>query len=391
VEGVEMKKDKICFIDPKFLKSIGGVETHGYEFVKHFLKDKEFQLNKIFAKKEVNDGINLEISNRLMEPRTIRNLSGDFKKDAKSILKNTKDTKIYFFNNPNWLPMAEYIKKSKPKSKVFVRSGGNDMMAGWIGCENSKESLLKNREFLVSLINNYVDFLIANSNFSRERMISVGIKPKKIKVIRGGVDCNLFKPSKRQIEKIMTISYWGRWVEFKGLEFTLKTIKEVYKRDKNIRFIMIGDGPERNSIFKLIHKLKLKEIVDYKGLVEFSEIPSLVRDSEIFLHLPICLRKRERGSSYIHTETMGRTYCEATSLGMACVISDVGGGPEIINNSINGFVVPEKDYKLAAKKILGIIGNKKLREKMGKNGRHIALKKFDWKILIKKYKDLLKE
>src|SRR3990167_8424538 len=107
-----MNEEKICFIDPKFLKSIGGVETHGYEFVRHFLKDR------------------------------------------KTVLTNTsKDKKIYFFNNPNWLPMAEYIKKSRPHSKIFVRSGGNDIMAGWIGNENSKkEPLLKSRKFLVNLI-----------------------------------------------------------------------------------------------------------------------------------------------------------------------------------------------------------------------------------------------
>ena len=387
-----LKREKICFIDPKFLKSIGGVETHGYEFVRHFLKDEKFQIDKIFAKKEVNDGINLEIINRLMEAKTIRNLSGDFKKDADEILKNnSKDTKIYFFNNPNWLPVSEYIKKSKPESRIFVRSGGNDIIAGWIGNENSKkEPLLKNRKFLVYLINNYVDLLIVNSNFSRKRMISIGIKQDKINVVIGGVDCNLFKSKRKELKKETKISYWGRWVKFKGLEFTLKTISEVYKQNKNIKFIMIGDGPEKNEIIKLISKLNLNNIIEYKGLVEFRKIPPLVNDSEIFLHLPIYLKKEERGASYIHTETMGRTYCEASSLGMACVISNVGGGPEIIKNRGNGFVVPEKDYHSASEKILKLIKDRRLRKKMGNNGREIALENFDWKILIDKYKEIFK-
>ena len=387
-----MNKEKICFIEPKFLKSIGGVETHGYEFVRHFLRDKEFQIDKIFSKKEVNDGINLEIKNNPMEAKTIRKLSGNFKKDAETILNNTpKDTKIYFFNNPNWLPITEYLKKSKSDLKIFVRSGGNDIMAGWVGNENSKkEPLLKNRRLLVNLINNYVNLLIVNSDFSRKRMISVGINPKKIKIVIGGVDCNLFKPAKYKSKKVTKISYWGRWVEFKGLEFALRAIKEVYKQNKNIKFIMIGDGPERNKIIKLIHKLNLNKIVDFKGLVEFRKIPSLVRDSEIFLHLPIYLKKKEMGSSYIHTETMGRTYCEAISSGMVCVVSNVGGGPEIIENQKSGFVVSEKDYHSAANKILNLIESEKLRKKMGIYGRNIALKKFDWKILIDKYKEIFK-
>ena len=385
-----MNEEKICFIDPKFLKSIGGVETHGYEFVRHFLKDREFQIDKIFSKKDVNDGINLEVKNKSMEAKTIRKLSGNFKKDTKTVLTNTsKDKKIYFFNNPNWLPMAEYIKKSRPHSKIFVRSGGNDIMAGWIGNENSKkEPLLKSRKFLVNLINSYVNFLIVNSGYSKRRMISIGINPQKIKIITGGVDCNLFKPIKQKSKREIKISYWGRWVKFKGIELSLKAIKEVHKQNKNIKFVMIGDGPEKDRIMKLVSKLKLSDIVDYKGLVEFRKIPLLVRGSEIFLHLPIYLNKKERGSNYVHTETMGRTYCEATSLGMACVISNVGGGPEIIKNQKNGFLVSEKDYHSAAEKILELIANEKLRSKMGDEGRKIALKKFDWKILINKYKEL---
>ena len=385
-------KNKICFIEPKFLKSIGGVETHGYEFVKYFLKDKEYEIENIFSKKEVNDGINIDSKNSLMEIKTIRKLSGDFKKDADIVLKNTSnETKIYFFNNPNWLTLIKFIKKSRPKSKIFVRSGGNDIIAGWIGEDNSKNSsLLKNRKLLVKLINEHVNFLIVNSNYSRKRMINIGIKPLKIKVIIGGVDCTLFKPTKEKKQKEIKISYWGRWVKFKGLEFTLKTIKRVYEQNKNIKFIMIGDGPEKIKVFKLISKLGLKRVIDYKGICNFQQIPSLVKDSKIFLHLPIYLKKKERGSSYIHTETMGRTYCEATSLGMVCIISNVGGGPEIIKDQKNGFIVPEKDYNLAAKKIISLLENKKLREKIGNQGRAIALKRLDWKFLIAKYKELFK-
>ncbi len=385
-----MKKEKICFIDPKFLKSIGGVETHGYEFVRHFFNDKQYKIDKIFAKKEVNDGINLKIKNKQMEEKTVRKLSGNFKKDSRIILENiSKDTNIYFFNNPNWLPTAEYIKEYNPKSKIFVRSGGNDLMAGWIGEEDDKKySLLKNRKFLVELINKHINCLIVNSKYSRKRMISIGIKPSKIKVVIGGVDCNLFRTTKEKNQKEVKISYWGRWVEFKGLEFILRTIKEVYKKHKKIRFIMIGGGPEKTKIFKLISKLGLKEVIDYKGITEFRKIPFLVSSSEIFLHLPIYLKKKERGASYIHTETMGRTYCEAASLGMACVISNIGGGPEIIKNGKNGFVVSEKNYPLAAKKVIELIENSKLRKRMGIEGRKMALKKFNWDILINKYKEI---
>jgi len=389
---VTMKiKQKICFIDPKFLKSIGGVETHGYEFVRYFSKDSRYKIEYIFSKAKVSDGINHDSKNKELEKKVIRKLTGDLKKDAALILKMTPDINIYFFNNPNWLPIAKDIRKVRPNAKIFVRSGGNDIPAGWVVDENDKSvSLLKNRKILVNTINKSVDSLIVNSDFSRERMIALGIKPSKITKVIGGVDCSSFVPNKNPESKKIEIAFWGRLVEFKGINYSLKAINEVRKKHKDITFTIIGDGPEREKMMKMIPKLNMKSFVKYKGLVEFYEIPPLVKDAKIFLHLPIYLEKKVRGSKYIHTETMGRTYCEATSLGMVSVISNVGGGPEIIREGENGFVVPEKDYKLAAQKISELIENPQLLERMGRKGRKIARKEFDWKILINKYKELFK-
>jgi len=384
-----MKKN-ICFIDPKFLRSIGGVETHGYEFVKNFISDKEYKIESIISLNEVTDGINLKIENKKFESLTKRILTKNIEKDAKLILNNSsKDTEIYFFNNPNWILTSKKIKGNKPNSKIFVRSGGNDIPAGWILDENDKSKKLKeNREKIIFYINNYVDKLIVNSKYSKKRMIELGIKRSKIKIVTGGVDCELFTPRKnvQQKSRKIKIIFWGRLVKFKGLEYSLKALSEVYKKNREIEFIIIGDGPERENILDLISKSKLNEIISYRGIKEFNKIPKEAKDADIFLHLPIYQKKYERGSSYIHTETMGRTYCEASSLGIPSVVSNVGGSPEMIKNNSMGYVVEEKDYIHASKKILKLIKNKRIRDKMSEKSRKIALKRYDWINLINKYK-----
>jgi len=390
-----MKKviKKICFIEPKFLRSIGGVETHGYEFVKHFMGGKNYKINSIISKKNIKDGINLKIRNKIFEKITKRILIGDIKKDAETILKNSINSEIYFFNSPNWILTAKYIKKERPKSRIFVRSGGNDIMAGWILDENDKTKKLEdNRKKIVEIINNFVDKLIVNSKYSEKRMISVGIKKRKIKVISGGVDCKTFSNKlKIRNSKKIKIGFWGRLVEFKGLEYSLKAIKEAYKGYQDIEFTIIGDGPERKKILNLISEMNLKKIVDYKGIMEFNKIPLIARNFDIFLHLPIYLKKVERGSTYIHTETMGRTYCEASSMGIPSVISNVGGGPEMIENNKMGFIVKEKDHLEASKKILELINNPKLRRKFGAKARKISLSNYDWNKLINKYEKVFQK
>lgn len=379
---------KICFIEPKFLRSIGGVETHSYEFVKHFMNNKNYKIDLIISKKSTKDAINLKIRDKRFEKITKRILLGNIEKDAKIILKNSINSEIYFFNSPNWILTAKYIREEKPNSKIFVRSGGNDIIAGWILNEKNNLNKLKdNRKKIVEIINNYVDKLIVNSKYSEKRMISVGIKKIKIKIISGGVDCKKFniKRKRNHGNRNIKIGFWGRLVEFKGLEYSLRAINEVYKKYKSIDFTIIGDGPERKRILDLIFKMNLKNIVKYKGIMEFNRIPFVARDLDIFLHLPIYLRKTERGSSYIHTETMGRTYCEASSMGIPSVISNVGGGPEMIINNKTGFVVKEKDYISASKKILKLINNPRLRERFGAKARNISQKRYDWNKLINKY------
>jgi len=385
-------KTKICLIGPKFLKSIGGVETHGYEFVRSFLKDKKYEIDTIFSCKKVTDGINLDIKNKEFENKTKRILIKNIEIDGKKILKNSsKKTNIYFFNNPNWIQVAKLIKEKKPNSKIFVRSGGNDLMAGWILDESDKKSNLKlNRKILVDTINNYVEKLIVNSKYSKKRMVSIGINPNKLEIISGGVDCKNFKPKKNKKKNKIKLAFWGRLVKFKGLEYSIKAINEVYKHNKNIEFLIYGKGPEEEKIKKQISKLKLDKVVKCLGAKEFKMIPFYAQDVDIFLHLPIYLKKRGRKGEYIHTETMGRTYCEASALGIPIIASNVGGSPEMVIDGQTGFIVKEKDFLKASRKIIHLIENITLREKISKNARKIAKQNYDWNVLIKKYKKLFK-
>ena len=391
---MKKKIKKICFIAPKFLRAIGGVESHGYEFTKEFQKDNNFNIVSIISKKKVQDGVSLlkRSGDDSMEKITKRILTSNMKTDLNLILKNSpRDTDIYFFNNPNWLPIAQSIKKERPNSKIIVRSGGNDLVAGWIGNENDLSTkIISNRRKLVKIINSYVDKLIINSDYSMQRMLDIGISKKKMIKIQGGVDCKRFRPIKNKKNKDkITIGVISRLVEFKGIEYSLKCIKELKRlSNKKIKYIIVGDGPSKKELKRLSKSLGISDIVEFIEAEKYEKIDKYFRKLDIFLHLPIYLLKKERGSSYIHTETMGRCLCEASSSGIPTVTSNVGGVPEIIKNNKSGFVVKEKDYKSASKQVLRLIEDDKLRLKMAEKSRKISLKKFDGNIIFNKYRKL---
>jgi len=390
-----MKNKTICFISPKFTGFIGGMETHAIEFVNFFSNKKGYKIKSVITKKKVEDGISgpyKKINSNLthlIKPI----LSGNFEEDAQMILQQSSPLKdTYYLNSPTWLPALVILKKKYPKMKIIVRSGGNDIMAGWIGSEkNFENNLKKSRTNLVSLINRYVEKLIVNSKYSFKRTAAVGVKKKELLKVIGGVDCNKFKPcSNKKNKKFFEIVTVGRLVKFKGFEYALNAIKEVIKNSKiKIKYTIIGGGPEKDNIKRTIKKLGLSNNVKLIGPIDLSEVPNYLIKKDLFLHLPIHLKKKERGSSYIHTETMGRCLCEAAACGLPVITSKVGGVPEIVIDKETGFIVKEKDYIAAAKKIKYLINNSELREEMSKNARRRAENFFDFKKVFKIYEKFL--
>lgn len=386
-----MVKD-IILISPKFSECIGGMETHGVEFVKHFYNNEKFNLKSILVNSDIKDGVKIKNYTENEKYKNIikRILTENNELDSKFILKEIKnEDSILFLNSPTWLPILPKIKKEYPKLKVVLRSGGNDIIAGWIGNENEMDKPLEeSRKEVVNLINEHVNLIILNSEYTKKRCLSVGVKSSKTIVLKGGVDISKFSKKNLNNKKIKILTT-GRFVKFKGLEYSLKAIANLKEKiGEKFEYIIVGDGPEKERLAKLLIELNLVNIVKIEEAVAFNKVHEFYNKSDIFLHMPIELEKKERGSSYIHTETMGRSICEALSSGLPVITTNVGGVPEMIKDEHNAFLVNSKDYISASEKLYQLVTNNPLRNEMSNNARNAAESKFDWKILFRKYEEV---
>ncbi len=84
-------------------------------------------------------------------------------------------------------------------------------------------------------------------------------------------------------------------------------------------------------------------------------------------------------------EGVPRTLIEAASMSKPIVTTNNRGCKEVVDDGINGFLVPIKDYKSLAKKIEILIDNPKLRDEFGKKSREKAVNEFDIKAVVDKY------
>lgn len=389
----------VVFISPKFAESIGGMETHAYEFVRHFSHDKDFPLHSILRQHNVEDGIP-HTGKREDAPQNqlVKDCLGkSFEEDAEQILRLTRRENIlYFLNSPTWAPVLPFLKKHNPKAMVVIRSGGNDLEAGWMGNETRAKELgtLKEcQQRLVRLINENVNVLIVNSQYSFNRALHLGVRPDLMKIISGGVDLNTFKPpEKGHLENPQTVLTVARLVPFKGMDLCLRAFKRTMETlGRPLRYQIVGDGPEKTNLMALAHKLQISEYVDFMGAKPIWEIPDLFRSAYVYLQLPIHFSCDIDGSRYIHTETMGRTFCEAAACGLPMVASRVGGIPEMVRDRESGFLVEEGDVTAASEALITLLQDSNLHQLFANQARLDASNRFGWSSIFEVYRQLFRE
>ena len=222
------------------------------------------------------------------------------------------------------------------------------------------------------LFNSMINFIITNSDYEKNRLISNGLNPKKIRRIH---NCfNMSFPHK--INKDLSII---KEFKIKPEEFIIGTVRRLHPKkgghrtfliaaskilDRSfgkIKFLIVGDGPLRTKLEQFSKELKIEQSVIFTGCRR--DVDKIYSIMDIFI-LP---------STW---ESLGNVLLEAMSFGKPVIATNVGGIPEVVINEKTGFIVPPNDYESITNKTLYLLNNKELRQKMGEAGRKRAEKYF---------------
>ena len=141
---------------------------------------------------------------------------------------------------------------------------------------------------------------------------------------------------------------------------------------------MVGDYYDGNpyNIDKATLKQAQKDSI-LQWLGWSNDIKEILKDADIFV-LP----------SY--REGVPRAAIEAASMGKPIITTKAVGCKEVVEDNINGFLVPIKNIKLLTEKLDILIADKNLREKMGAASRKMAEKKFNVGQVVQEYLELYK-
>jgi phosphatidyl-myo-inositol dimannoside synthase len=233
---------------------------------------------------------------------------------------------------------------------------------------------------------NKADYIIANSKYTKELAITLGVKAKNIKVINPG--CNYPIPvseaAKKFAEKIynnaspklITVSRLdGR----KSHQNILMTIKNLLPKFPNLKYVSVGDGDERNNLEKLKKELDLDEKVELIFKVTEQEKIGLIEQSDVFVMPSVVYKKSVEG--------FGITYIEAASYGKPSIGGVYGGESDAIKSGQTGYLCNGNDLNSLYDTLLKILKNNHHKE-LGVNAFDFS-KNFNWNKIVKKYIDLI--
>jgi phosphatidylinositol alpha-1,6-mannosyltransferase len=245
---------------------------------------------------------------------------------------------------------------------------------------------------LLRRIGSTVDVLTYLGEFTRNA-ISKGLSAKAQSAmvkIAPGIDVDHFIPTDASVlreslgiaEKKVIVSV-GRLVHRKGQDHLIEAMSEILKSVPSAHLLLVGEGPYREHLQKLVTENKLETAVTFIGRIQYKELPMYICAGNIFA-MPS--RSRLMG---LEVEGLGIVYLEASACGLAVLAGNSGGAPDAVVQNKTGLVVDGTDNKQIASAAIELLTNVESSQKMGMAGRQWIVDNWRWEIWSKDFEDLL--
>lgn len=203
---------------------------------------------------------------------------------------------------------------------------------------------------------------ITVSRSTKFEMEKHGIRGSGIRIVNPGVDTSALRPGNKSSKPI--VLYVGRLKQYKSLDVIICCAKNILTRFPNVRFVIAGDGEERERLEALAMKLRVAKNIFFMGKVSDRQKIRLYQKAWVFVNPSMM-------------EGWGITTIEANACGTPVVAADVPGLRDSVHNPHCGFLVPHGDQQQFTDTIVRMIEDEDLRKQLS-TGAQIWAAQFDW-------------
>jgi|GEM_PF-863426 len=189
-------------------------------------------------------------------------------------------------------------------------------------------------------------------------------------VIPNGVDFSFFKPKSKKKKKNITqinLLAVSRLTEQKGLTYLLDVVYRLKQTHPSVHCTIVGTGPLLDQLQSECQRLKLTDNIDFAGFLQKKELREVYHNSTFFLSTSIY-------------EPFGLVILEAMASGLPVISFDVGGIQGIINDKVDGILIPPGDTDAMAKSIMSCLEKPHVMKEISHNGLSKA-KTYDWETI----------
>jgi glycosyltransferase involved in cell wall biosynthesis len=208
------------------------------------------------------------------------------------------------------------------------------------------------------------------------------MNPERIVIFPWGVNIERFRPSwaevrkRKVVQKNRTSSIANRkpitlfcsrtWESIYGVDILAKAFVKVASVNPDVNLILLGGGSQGAKIRQILMNGGVMERVHFGGQVGQRDLPRWYHMADVYI-------------SASHVDGTSISLLEGLACGMPCLVSDIPGNREWIEDGVNGWLFRDGDVDDLAEKILTAIKKRREFQRIGELARKTAEQKADWR------------
>ena len=360
----------------------GGIQTFGYEIVRRFDPESVTVLTSNWegaAEFDAAQDFKIVRANTQTLVPSKSTLSM-----AREIVVAENITRVLFGAAAPLGLLAAPLRKLGVTNIVGMTQGHE---TGWAMTPGTRQALRK--------IGNDTDYLTYISEYTHKK-IAKALSPDaaaRMRRIVPGVDSTEFSPDNLSSgNQLRTELGWidrpvivcvSRLMARKGQDELIRALPIIQQTAPNASLIIVGDGPYRKDIERLVKKLGLENFVHLTGKVSQTELSKWYAAGDIFA-MPC--RTRMGGWD---VEGLGIVFLEGSATGLPVIVGDSGGAVDAVIDGETGYLVDGTNTAEIADRIAYLFANPDVAKKMGEAGRNWVTQEWTWDQNFKKLDGLL--
>ncbi|BAL25891.1 glycosyltransferase family 4 protein [Azoarcus sp. KH32C] len=225
----------------------------------------------------------------------------------------------------------------------------------------------------------HADQVIANSDFTRQALVDMGVRPERIAIVHPGVDTGRFRPGLPSDDlraglglapDARLLLSVGRLQRRKGFDSVIRCLPELVAAGLDVHYAIVGIGEDEAYLDDLARELGVSQRVHRLGHVPMDDLPRWYNASDLFV-----LANREIGGD---TEGFGIVFIEAAACGKAAIAGRAGGTGSAVLDGVTGLRVDGESQPALCAAILDILRDDVRRAALGAAGLARARETLSW-------------